>query len=279
MHKSFLKWAGGKGQLVDKIISLMPLNNKKRYLEPFVGSGIMALNVDFPEIIIADVNKPLIDLWKRIQIEGNTFISTCRGYFNSVYNNDEWYYKYRKYFNDGEHYPEKSALFLYLNKHGFNGLCRYNKAGEFNVPYGHKAVAPSFPEKELRHAMEVSKKMSIHCCSFWELFRLASPGDVFYNDPPYIPVSKTSNFTAYSQDGFTLDDQMQLVQASEVARAKGATVIISNNDVPDARELYKNADEIHFVQVQKKISCTAANRKKLQEIIAVYRPKKLVDIL
>jgi DNA adenine methylase len=272
-HKSFLKWAGGKSQLVDKIISLMPLNRRKRYLEPFVGSGVVALNVpdDFQEIIISDTNSDLIGIWDNLKNHRNTFISTCRGYFNSCYNNEEWYYKFRKLFNESKHDHIRTSLFLYLNRHCFNGLCRFNSKGEFNVPFGrYKTIY--FPEKELRHAAEVSKKMKIFCNDFQSIMRMAQPGDVFYLDPPYIPISKTSGFTTYSTNGFTADEHIILVQNAELAQQKGATVIISNNDVPVARKLYADATEIHFVPVRKSIGAAAGTRKKLQEIIAVYRP-------
>lgn len=269
MHKSFLKWAGGKAQLLDKIISLMPPDNKKRYLEPFVGSGIVALNVDFPEIIIADVNKPLIDLWKTLKEEGDLFIEESRGFFDGTRNNAKAFYQLREHFNDSP----IPVLFLYLNRHCFNGLCRFNSKGKFNVPFG-RYKNPYFPEKELFHAGEILKKTEIYCSSFIDTMSIARPGDVIYCDPPYMPVGGTSNFTAYSTGGFSMREQEQLAIHARVAKDCGATVIISNNDVPAARKLYKEtrADEIHFVQVQKKISCTAANRKKLQEIIAVYRP-------
>ena len=208
-----------------------------------------------------------------MQKDGENFIELCRDYFFDN-NTEKEYYRLRSNFNDPNIESEvKGALFLYLNKHGYNGLCRYNAAGKFNVPFGHKKVAPAFPEKELLHAFEKSIHMNIHECSFGAMFRIVKKGDVVYCDPPYLPLSKTSSFTTYSAGEFGFMEHAGLVGNAEQAQKNGATVIISNNDVPAARKLYKDATEIHSVDVRKNISCKGDGRKKQKEIIAVYRPK------
>lgn len=269
MNKAFLKWAGGKSQLLDKIRSLMPsnFNSNARYIEPFVGSGVIALNVPHDRIIIGDVNEGLMACWNELQRNGESFIEDCRELFNGNYNTEEMYYGIRKSFN--AHRPS-GEYFLYLNRHCFNGLCRFNSKGEFNVPYG-KYKNPYFPEAELRHAYEVTKRMVIYKLGFLDTMAEAESGDVVYCDPPYLPISETSNFTAYSTGGFSMVEQENLAKMARTIAKRGATVIVSNNDVPKARELYKGA-ELHFVDVRKAISCKADGRKKLQEIIAVFRP-------
>ncbi len=267
-HKSFLKWAGGKMQLLEKLQEL-GIEQGKRFVEPFVGSGVITLNMPHKEIIIADTNVGLMNLWRGLAQEGELFIDDCRQYFSPRYNNEMSYYDIRKRFNQNF----SGRYFLYLNKFGYNGLCRYNASGQFNVPYGHKKVAPAFPEKELQHAFVVAERMSMLECSFDDTFAVVKKGDMVFADPPYVPINKTSSFVNYSTEGFTLENHKVLVECAKKAQLIGATVIISNNDVPVARKLYKEATEVHFVKVQKNISCKAKSRTKHGEIIAVYRPK------
>lgn len=270
MNKSFLKWAGGKSKLTGTILSLFP-DGTRRYFEPFVGSGVVALNV--PEGIsvhISDVNEGLMDLWKGLRDAPNWVIEASKDFFKS--NTEKDYYHLRERFNFGTMgWVEHGALFLYLNRHCFNGLCRFNAKGGFNVPYG-KYAAPYFPEEELTVAARLAKDMCISTGGFEGLMKQAGEGDVVYSDPPYIPVSVTSNFTSYSKGGFGIDQQLELLNEVKVAQKRGATVIISNNDVPLARELYDDATEIHSISVTKSISCKGDGRKKQGEIIAVYRP-------
>lgn len=275
LHKAFLKWAGGKGQLVDQIFSLVPPVHSGRLIEPFVGSGIVSLNslYSFHEIIIADTNDALTALWCQLKYNPK-FIEAAKCYFQGDLNNEETYYIIRKRFNEAlKHWNENDVArcFLYLNRHGFNGLCRFNSKGEFNVPFG-KYDKPYFPQAELEHAQTVTKLMRIYHQGFEETFREVKAGDIVYCDPPYIPLSATSNFTAYSKEAFGPEQQEKLAWWCDTARAKGATVIISNNDTPLARKLYKNATEKYYPDVRKAISCKADGRKKSREILAVYRP-------
>lgn len=269
MNKAFLKWAGGKSQLVPTILSLMPEKSSGRFFEPFVGSGVMALNVPHESIVIADVNQGLMACWLGLKREREGFIERTKALCNPAHNNEKVFYDYRTRFNENQ--INRGGLFLYLNRHCFNGLCRMNSKGKFNVPFGRYAK-PYFPEAELRQALEVTKRMSMGTMGFEETFALVMEGDVVYCDPPYIPLSETSNFTAYSTGGFGYDEQVALMRCAKDASKRGATVIVSNNDVPLARELYSQATEIHSVQVRKAISCKADGRKKSGEIIAVYRP-------
>lgn len=279
MNKSFLKWAGGKSQLLERILSLMPpVNSTARYIEPFVGSGVVALNVPHPSVIISDINPGLMSLWTRLQRGGLPFIEECGEYFGKC-NTEKVFYEFRKTFNDLSAEKDKTMcmdrsialLFLYLNRHCFNGLCRFNAKGQFNVPFG-RYKNPGFPRFELINALMVTRKMAIYEQGFEQTMALAGENDVVYCDPPYIPISETSSFTAYSAGGFGMEQQSALERACWDACDRGATVIISNNDVPLARKLYAQATEIHEVQVAKRISCKADGRKKSGEIIAVYRP-------
>ena len=230
-----------------------------------------------PRIIIGDTNPALIALWCQIKDNKNA-VKDLGHYFDPTLNHEATYYKYRDLFNrynlKSWNEREVARFFLYLNKHCFNGLCRFNAKGEFNVPYNHQKTAPAYPVEEIRHAVEVSKRMSFpQHCSFYDMMEIVKEGDMVYCDPPYLPL-KASSFTDYSKDGFSVNDHSTLERAAWNAADNGATVIISNNNTPLARKLYKDADEIHFIDVQKNISCKGDGRKKQSEIISVYRPKK-----
>jgi DNA adenine methylase len=277
-----LKWAGGKIKLLP-LLRKLGIEQGERYIEPFVGAGSIALNMPHKEIIINDSNDALVNVYHILWAAKDKLIDDTFEIFalhNKSKDKGKFYYDMRALFNElneNNSFDNESAagLFLYLNRHCFNGLCRFNKKGEFNVPYGgYKTVY--FPEKELLHAIEVMKKTRIYHGDFIEVMKMARKNDMIFLDPPYCPVSKTSSFTTYSKDGFTLDDQKNVLLQAECAAGKGATVIICNNDAEFTRKLYNAADEIYFHDVQKNISCKGNGRKKQREIIAVYRPRELL---
>ncbi len=274
-HKSFLKWAGGKIKLLPKLREL-GIESGKRFIEPFVGSGVVSLNMPHPELIMADTNPALIALWCQIRFNKNV-VKDLGHYFDSQLNHEDTYYKLRNTFNyynlKSWNEREVARLFLYLNKHCFNGLCRFNAKGEFNVPYNHRKTAPSYPISEIQHAVEVSKRMAFpQHCSFTEMFEIVKKGDMVYCDPPYSPLTADS-FVDYSKGGFGFEEHVKLRDLALLAKTNGATVIISNNNTEETRRFYKDADEVHFIDVQKNISCKGDGRTKQSEIIAVYRPK------
>lgn len=278
MNKSFLKWAGGKFDLVPTILPLIleSLGKDGRYIEPFLGGGALALNLPLsvPKML-NDINPGVVEVWTSLKRDPEAFIEYAASFFQSgFYNTEPRYYKQRDAFNFAVKHGGgnlTAALFLYLNRHCFNGLCRFNKSGEFNVPYGrYKTIY--FPEKELRHAGEVMKNATISNLDFVDIMNMAEENDVVYCDPPYVPISASSSFVGYSKGGFTLDDQVKLVSRAVRLRDRGVTVIISNNDTPLTRRMYKNADEVKKVLVSKRISCKGDGRKKQGELIAIYKP-------
>jgi len=132
--RPFLKWAGNKYQILHRIQQHLPAG--KRLVEPFVGSGALFLNSDYERYLLADSNLDLINLYNLLKKEGPNFIEYCQGLFVDKHNNPDIYYQYRLEFNTTNDVRRKSALFIYLNRHGYNGLCRYNSKGGFNVPFG-----------------------------------------------------------------------------------------------------------------------------------------------
>ena len=263
--KPFLKWAGGKYRIIDRICK--ELTPGKRLIEPFVGSGAVFLNTNYDNYLLCDINKDLINLYMTLQQEGPRFIKYCSTFFTAENNNENRYYELRDSFNKTKDKQKKAALFLFLNKHGYNGLCRYNASGEFNSPFG-KHIKPYFPANEMLYFWEKSQRAEFQCCDFRDAMAQATPGDVVYCDPPYVPLNATANFTEYSAGGFTLSDQRDLVRLAQLSAA-GIPVLISNHDTEFVRTEYATAKLIAF-DVQRYISCNGQNRSKVSEVLAFF---------
>jgi DNA adenine methylase len=186
--KPFLKWAGGKYKILNDIKKLFP-PNAQRYIEPFVGAGSVALNVDFKEIIINDSNTDLTNVYYYLQKKGVRFIADCKELFVCENNIREAYAELKNEFNKTKNVYRKAVLFIYLNRHCFNGLCRYNGNGEFNTPIGNYPK-PFFPEKQLNAALEKVKKFDIRNDDYKKILEIARTEDVIYCGPPYLPLSE-----------------------------------------------------------------------------------------
>ena len=271
MKKPFLKWAGNKFRVLPELLPL--IGTPRRYIEPFSGSTAVALNVNAEEYILNDINKDLINLYRYLtNPNDDSFLKYCDELFRPENNDKEEYLAFRQLFNDSTDTLERSRLFVYLNRHCFNGLTRYNSKGGFNVPFG-KMKNPKCPVNEMMafRMYYLQKNHRFVSTSFEDsaLYENIGSGDVVYFDPPYVPASETASFTDYAKEGFTYDQQVQLAELAESLSNRGAKVIISNHDVPTTRELYKNA-EIHSLEVTRSISAKGSSRKKAKELIAVY---------
>lgn len=266
--KPFLKWAGGKMRLVERIQTVLP--EGQRLVEPFVGSGALFLNTEFPAYMLGDANRDLINCYQQLQHGGAAFVDYCASYFVPANNQQEAYYALRTRFNTTEDPIEKAAIFIYLNRHGYNGLCRYNSSGGFNVPFGRYAK-PYFPRDEMTYFWQKSVRCQFVAAEFVATMEAARPGDVVYCDPPYAPISATANFTSYSADGFTAESQRRLAIEAERLARRGIPVVLSNHDLPFTRALYAAADELVFFDVQRNISRDTANRVAAAELLAVFK--------
>ncbi len=264
--KPFLKWAGGKYRLIDRIKAQLPPG--RRLVEPFVGSGAVFLNVDYPAYLLSDSNADLINLYRVLQKEGAHFVDYCREYFTPETNRGEVYYRFRSRFNGPCSGEQKAALFLYLNRHGYNGLCRYNASGKFNTPFG-RYKKPYFPEKEMLFFARKARNALFVCRDFRELMAELSPGDVVYGDPPYVPLSATADFTEYSRGGFSMEEQKKLAGLAVALAGRGIPVLLSNHDTAFVRRLYRKA-QLSAFQVQRFISAKGNNRKKAAELLALF---------
>lgn len=272
MNKPFLKWAGNKFRVLPHLIQ--HIGNPKRYCEPFGGSLAVALNTTSDQYILNDVNKDLVAIYQNlVNPNDDKFIKYCEELFTPENNTREVYLELREHFNQATNSTERARLFVYLNRHCFNGLSRYNSKGGFNVPFGKydKPVCPS--EKMMNFRMFFLSKQLVRFTSLSfedsSLYENLETGDTVYFDPPYVPASNTSNFTSYATDGFTHKQQVQLTELAESLAKKDIRVIISNHDVPITRELYKNAT-IYPIQVTRTIAAKGTSRNKANELIAVY---------
>jgi DNA adenine methylase len=268
--KPFLKWAGGKYRIIDKIRAALPPGN--RLIEPFAGSGSVFLNMDYPDNLIADANADLINLFQHVQSGGKEFIEYCQQFFVSGNNQPDAFYHLREEMNTTSDLQLKAALFIYLNRHCFNGLCRYNGKGEFNVPFG-RYTKPMLPEPELLNFWSKSQAAKFEVADFANTMNRAEPGDVVYCDPPYVPLTATANFSDYTKEKFGLHEQRKLADLAGELMHQGVSVVISNHDTEFTRSVY-SAAKIDAFDVQRFISRDADNRNKVGELLAIFTASK-----
>ena len=238
--KPFLKWAGGKYRILDTILRELPAG--ARFVEPFAGSCAVYLNADFSKALVCDLSSDLINLYRHIQNEGEDFIRCCASFFTPENNSRTGYTALRDRLNASSEARERAALLLYVNRHAFNGLIRYNSKGGFNVPFG-KYKKPYFPLEELRafYRKTQSTATEFMAADFRAVFARLEPGDVLYCDPPYVPLSRTSSFTAYAGNVFGAQEQHDLATLAREAWQKGIHVVLSNHDTELTRSLYSSA--------------------------------------
>ncbi|PCS22204.1 Dam family site-specific DNA-(adenine-N6)-methyltransferase [Candidatus Enterovibrio escicola] len=270
-HRAFLKWAGGKYSLVEDIRHHLP--EGKKLIEPFVGAGSVFLNTDYEQYRLSDINPDLTNLYNLVKQSPERYIDDARKLFQPKYNQKVAYLAIREEFNASKDPYLRALYFLYMNRHGFNGLCRYNKKGSFNVPFG-TYKKPYFPQAEIEFFSEKAKKATFICEGYQQSFTHASLGSVIYCDPPYAPLSGTANFTTYSAKGFSLYDQALLGKiAAKTVTQRNIPVLISNHDTPLIRHLYAGA-YINVVQVKRTISRNGEGRNKVDELLALFICKK-----
>lgn len=264
--RPFLKWPGGKYRIIPEISKVLPKG--RQLVEPFVGGGALFLNTDYEAYLLNDINQDLINLYRILKNEGTPFIDYCHSFFVSKNNSKEKYYDFRVRFNHCQEESERSALFLYLNRHGYNGLCRYNAKGGFNVPFG-EYKSPYFPEKEMMAFHQKLKKAQLVCEDFQSVMKGLQKGSIVYCDPPYVPLNKTAYFTSYYLNGFGMAEQKNLALMAHRLSQKGIPVLISNHYNRLTKSLYEGA-KLKKLLVSRSISCHAEKRKKAMELLALY---------
>lgn len=271
---ALFKWAGGKQALVDRLSNFFR-NDSDTFVEPFVGSGAVFMNFEYPHYILADNNADLINVYKFIKSDHQSLLNELKNIWGDKTLNETEYYKIRKEFNSIHHQSNlKSAVyFLYLNRYGYNGLCRYNSNGEYNVPYGwYKHIMDySLIEEKINLMHETLQRADVYCQPFQSTFELIRDNYEVYCDPPYAPIKKNT-FINYTKLGFDLDEHEKLVNCIQncVKKHNGVHICVSNHDTDFVREIYKTATKITSFDTKRQIARKSEDRKIVCEIVAEF---------
>lgn len=261
----FIKWAGGKGQLLSQYSGFFPPRFKK-YFEPFVGGGAVFFYLKPQQAILSDLNEDLMNTYEIIKRGTDELVKILREY--QGIHSRESYYHLREDYNAGILTPqERAAAFIYLNKTAYNGLYRVNSKGEFNVPFGdHYKNLCIFSEANLRAVSQLLKRTQLYAMPFEGVLDYAQRDDFIYFDPPYYPVSKTSNFTSYTQDDFFEKEQKSLARVFHELDKRGCKVMLSNSDTDFIKSLYLNY-RIETVKANRFINCIGGKRGSVRELV------------
>lgn len=272
---TFVKWAGGKKQLLDQFKPFFP-EKINRYIEPFVGGGAVAFfvikNFDPKEVIISDSNSELMNAYQVIRDDVENLINELKKLKKK--HNKETFYKVR------DEDPElispltRASRFIYLNKTCFNGLYRVNSKGKFNVPIGSYKNPAIVSEEDLREISKLLKKVKVKNESFENCVKWAKKGDFVYLDPPYYPLSKGKSFTTYTKENFLEKEQEQLKEIFDKLNKKGCRVMLSNSDTKFIKDLYKGYP-VKLVNARRMINCDGSKRGAIKEVVVTnYEPKQ-----
>ena len=289
--KPFIKWAGGKGQLLKEIKKFYPFENKKidKYAEPFIGGGAVLFdiltNYDIKKAYISDVNKELINIYKVIQNKAEdliTFLKKFEEDYLPLENEErkEYYLQKREEYNNwkkrynAENIEEMgAALFIFLNKTCFNGLYRVNKKGEFNVPMGAYKKPLICDEENLRNISILLKNVEIICADYTKSENFIDENTLVYFDPPYRPLTETASFTSYTEFSFNDEEQIRLAEFIKTLNSKNIKVILSNSDPKNVNQddnffddLYKGFN-IRRIGASRMINSKGSSRGKITELL------------
>lgn len=268
----FVKWAGGKRQLLEKIQERMP-EKYNNYYEPFVGGGAVLFALQPEKAVINDVNAALVNTYKTISENPEEFIAAVKKIDNIPEDGRSYYYSLRNQYNEKmirkELDTELAALFVFLNKHCFNGLYRVNKEGLFNVPYNN-SKRKSIDEDSVRQISEYLKKVKILQGDFEEALRDANEGDFIFFDSPYAPLNSAS-FEAYTKEGFGTKEHIRLAKLFDKLTNQGCFCMLTNHNTNFIKDLYGNKGyRMDVIDVKRMINSDAKKRTGEEIIICNY---------
>jgi DNA adenine methylase len=281
-----VKWAGGKSRLLDRLLQRLPAGRFATYAEPFCGGGAMffALAAEprrrFDRALLADKNAELVALYQSIKSDVDGLIERLRSYQDDHLRKPdkgrrEHYYEVRAQTTATMSPVDRGARLLFLNKTCFNGLWRVNSSGLFNVPFGKYTTPKILDAGVLKAAHEALSIATVRLADFAEVTSELEAGDFAYFDPPYVPVSKTANFTAYGSDRFGVEEQERL--ATELARLRGRKVkaMLSNAATPESRALYtRHGFFVDSIRAARSINSDPTKRGDVDElVVTTYRTK------
>lgn len=265
----FVKWAGGKRQLLNIIKEKLP-KKYKGYYEPFVGGGAVLFELQPELAVINDINTALVNTYRMIKDECENFISAVHLLDESMWDDGKAYYlslreQYNRKIEGGEYDIWTAALFVFLNKHCFNGLYRVNRNGQFNVPYNNSRRA-SIDAENIRAVSEYLKEIWILNGDFEDACKGASAGDFVFLDSPYAPL-KADSFEAYTKEGFSVEEHKRLAKLFDELTKRGCFCMLTNHDTEFVRGLYGGKGyKMETVDVKRSINSDASKRTG-QEII------------
>jgi len=264
--KPFLKWAGGKGQLLRQIKEYIALNFNN-YIEAFAGAGALFFYLKNNSLIdnnaiLIDSNEDLMICYNAIKKDVNKLINILKD--KKYANENKFYYEIRK--ENPSDIFERAARTIYLNKTCFNGLYRVNKEGKFNVPLGKYKNPKICDEENLIAASKALEEVKLVNDDFSRCLEFAEKGDFIYFDPPYQPISKTSSFTGYTKDSFKDKDQIKLFNVFRELDRKGSILMLSNSDSELVRGLYSSYN-IKEVYAKRAINCNGDSRGAITELL------------
>lgn len=272
--KPFLKWAGGKSQLIDQLTDLFP-KGFSRYCEPFAGSAAVYWHIfslrekgklNFTSARITDSNAELINTYRVVRDDVKALIELLLAHRKN--HNKEYYYQIRSLRPVRLTDIERAARFIYLNKTCFNGLYRVNRSGQFNVPMGSYKDPAIFDVDELVTASQALQEVELATCDFQDTLNWAQAGDFIYFDPPYAPVSKTSSFTSYTEKSFGEREQIELATLFRQLDSRSCKVMLSNSWVKPVLDLYKDFTCIE-VKASRAINSNPEKRGKISELVVI----------
>ncbi len=261
----FVKWAGGKGQLIPQIIRLVPLRFA-RYFEPFLGGGAIFFQLASPNrnAFLSDINYELINAYKIIKNHVEELIPELIYHQNEYNKSPKKYYYHLRDSISSMNKINKAARFIALNKTCYNGLYRVNKRGLFNVPIGrYKNPLICDPDNLRKMSVVLRRSGSFLEVSDYKkvLVEKAQRDDFVYLDPPFYPISNTANFTSYTNNGFSLEDQKELATIFNELTGKGCKVLLSNSNTEEIRRLYSNYSHLtQVINVNRSINAVASKR-------------------
>ena len=267
---TFVKWAGGKTQLLQQLTKLFPPRIES-YFEPFVGSGavffFLRKSLYSPQkILLSDTNDELIRSFEVVRDNPKELMSLMKKHKEN--HTEDYYYKIRALEPSELSKIEAAARFIYLNKTCFNGLYRVNSKGKFNVPIGKYKNPSIFDAKNIMQASALLKGVELKVQSFENITRNVKKGDFVYFDPPYMPLTNTANFTNYTKENFLEVEQKKLAKVFRTLDKRGALLMLSNSNTPFIRNLYKGF-RIEEVDAARSINCNGAKRGKIKEIVVL----------
>ncbi len=272
--KPFLKWVGGKRQLIPEIKAKYLPSNYRTYYEPFVGAGALVLDLCPRAAVINDKNQELINCYLTIKNSVEDLITRLRSHQSVACHEKDYYYQIREW----DRHPgytdrsaiERAARIIFLNKTCYNGLFRVNTKGQFNAPLG-RYKSPKILDEAVLRAVSCylnTAQVQILNLDFQQVVEPASQGDFVYFDPPYDPISPTASFTGYGANGFNQSEQIRLKNTFEYLSERGCQVLLSNSHTPFILDLYQNY-RIETIAAARSINSNAQKRGKIDEVLVM----------